>query len=137
MYKLILSIFILLIPFFSYAEEIKEDQMSRERFTAWNDHCKKCHGNGKKATKFGLENKAPLDLFFSIEEKTIEDISNIVRHGHNNMPAYNEKLTEEEINLISKFLKIGNTIQKLENRNEELKPYFEENYLTGEIHINL
>ncbi len=69
-------------------------------------HCATCHGEDGKATKRGLELKAPnlADAKWQ-DSKKDEDILNSIVNGKNKMPRWSEKLKPEEMQALAKYVR--------------------------------
>ena len=131
MKKSVLILILILASFFviatAHGQEINEDMRVEKNFTAWKKHCSKCHGDGERATEFGISKRAPNNLFTTTGEKNIEEIKEYIRNHKDVKSDFKKELTNEEIEVLSKFLKLGFMLQKLQknsNVSDELKPIF-------------
>ena len=101
-------------------EEV-EDAPGKRRWEVWKKHCKKCHGDGYKATKIGLKRGAPDNLFESVSEKNDSLIRDIINDGYEKMQAYRKKLSVEDVEIIVTYLKVGSQLEKLQKINNDLQ----------------
>ena len=120
----------------AYAAQPTEDEIVEQTFTAWRDKCKKCHGNGDAATEFGITSGAPASLFHTAGEKELKEIISFIRDGHKTVPPF-EELSEEEIAILSRFIKLGNMLQKLESNTNEIKPLLRARTIGGKRVLEL
>ena len=98
----------------STADEIKEIQIEKTRHALWENKCKSCHGNGKKATTKGLEHMAPANLFKATGRKPLDDIIGIIENGRKEMPSFRNELSQEEIEIIARYIKIGYMLEAIQ-----------------------
>ena len=96
----------------------KVDLVNVKRFDVWRKQCVKCHGPQGLATEHGTTLDAPENLFISVGSKSIEEITDIVTNGKNKMPAFKETLDKEEIELISRYVRIRRLLWKLEKESK-------------------
>ncbi|NJR73423.1 MAG: c-type cytochrome [Scytonema sp. CRU_2_7] len=68
----------------------------------FNVHCAGCHINGSNIVRRGKNLK--LKALKRYEMDSIEAISSIVANGKNNMSAYKDRLTEQEIQNVSAYV---------------------------------
>lgn len=54
----------------------------------------------------GIETGAPINLFTSVGPKTVEEIAEIIANGKNKMPAFKDKLNNDDISMISRYVRI-------------------------------
>tara|TARA_R110002126_G_scaffold28778_2_gene95791 strand:+ start:4808 stop:5212 length:405 start_codon:yes stop_codon:yes gene_type:complete len=113
--RFILSMLCLLVPLVSLAEEPKT---IREN---WQKHCKKCHGDEGEATKIGLRLKSPENIYEEAQNKTVEEILETIRDGKNKMPAFNKKLTEQEMNELAVHIEYSSLVKKVLDKRERIQ----------------
>lgn len=82
----------------AYSQSIEPNQ-GREIFTI---NCAGCHPNGGNIIRRGknLRSKALQKNGYN----SIDSIEDIVTHGKNNMSAFFDRLSPEEINLVAKYV---------------------------------
>ena len=91
----------------AYAEN--PDYLPGETPILFVKKCKSCQGKDGRATKSGLRRGAPLNIFKAVRGKSADEIQEVIfngvfKDGKKKMPAYKNKLTEKEINEITKSL---------------------------------
>jgi mono/diheme cytochrome c family protein len=69
-------------------------------------HCATCHGTDGKGTKRGQALHAPdfTDIHWQDSKKNDEIINSII-NGKDKMPRWSDKLSREEIELLSKYVR--------------------------------
>lgn len=69
-------------------------------------HCATCHGEDGKGTKRGHELKAPnlADANWQATKKD-EELLNSITNGKNKMPRWSDKLKQEEIQALAKYVR--------------------------------
>ncbi|MDJ0729174.1 MAG: c-type cytochrome [Crocosphaera sp.] len=99
-YSILLTLFFVLLliifPTSALAEEVIDGS---KIFTI---HCAGCHPNGKNIIRRGKNLK--LKALKRNQVDTVESIVNLVTYGKNNMSAYEERLTKDEIKVVSQYV---------------------------------
>ncbi len=99
-YSILLTLFLLLLlivsPTSAFAGEVDD---GAKIFTI---HCVGCHPNGNNIIRRGKTLK--LKALKRNKVDSLDSIINLVTHGKNNMSAYEERLTQDEIQLVSQYV---------------------------------
>ncbi|MDJ0600029.1 MAG: c-type cytochrome [Crocosphaera sp.] len=99
-YSILLTIFFVLLLLISPTSAIADElQKGSKIFTI---HCAGCHPNGKNIIRRGKNLK--LKALKKNKVDTVESIVNLVTYGKNNMSAYEERLTKDEIQAVSQYV---------------------------------
>ena len=79
-------------------------------------HCVLCHGaDGASNTAIGKQLKAPDLRSAEVQSKTDAELTQVITHGQNSMPAFDDKLSAAEIGDVLKYVReLGKTKSKLE-----------------------
>ncbi|MBD2295648.1 c-type cytochrome [Anabaena sphaerica FACHB-251] len=96
---LILFTFCLWIINFTLAANALDTQNGAEIFSV---HCAGCHINGGNIIRRGKNLKKNALKKYGMD--SLESITNIVTNGKNNMSAYKERLTTEEIQNVAAYV---------------------------------
>ncbi|MDJ0842882.1 c-type cytochrome [Crocosphaera sp.] len=99
-FSILVTLFFLLLfiiyPTSALAENVKDGS---KIFTV---HCAGCHPNGNNIIRRGKNLK--LRALKRNKVDTLDAIINLVTYGKNNMSAYEERLTQDEIQLVSQYV---------------------------------
>ncbi|MEL4894659.1 c-type cytochrome [Crocosphaera sp. Alani8] len=96
---LITLLLILLLVFFPITTLAAEVNSGAKIFEI---HCSGCHPNGKNIIRRGKNLK--LKALKKNKVDTLDSIINLVAYGKNNMSAYEERLTKEQIEIVSQYV---------------------------------
>ena len=107
----LIIIVMLLLSSTAYAEDKEDHGLSN-----WKGQCMKCHGTGQNSTAGGSKFGAPDNLYKKALGKSIEEISTIIREGHEKMPSFKGKLTDKEIEELAIFIEYGSYVYKIKQR---------------------
>ncbi len=99
-YSIILTLFVLLLLIIYPTSAIAEEMIdSSKLFTV---HCAGCHLNGNNIIRRGKNLK--LRALKRNKVDNLDAIINLVTYGKNNMSSYEERLTQDEIKLVSQYV---------------------------------
>lgn len=96
---MILVTFLLLISTFTLPASAAETVNSEQIFSV---HCAGCHINGGNIVRRGKNLKKQALKKYGMD--SIEAITSIVTNGKNNMSAYKDRLTEQQIQDVSAYV---------------------------------
>ena len=99
-YCILLTLFWLLLLIFYPTSALAEDVNDGSKI--FTIHCVGCHPNGKNIIRRGKTLK--LKALKRNKVDTLDSIINLVTYGKNNMSAYEERLTQDEIKLVSQYV---------------------------------
>ncbi|WP_107666996.1 c-type cytochrome [Cyanothece sp. BG0011] len=95
-FTVILLLFLVISPTSALAEDMTD---GAKIFTV---HCAGCHPNGKNIIRRGKNLK--LRALKRNNVDSLDAIINLVTYGKNNMSAYEERLTQDEIKMVSQYV---------------------------------
>lgn len=99
-YSIFFTVFLLLFLIFSTTPALAEEVTDGAKiFTV---HCAGCHPNGNNIIRRGKNLK--MRALKRNKVDTLDSIVNIVTYGKNNMSAYEDKLTQDEIKIVSQYV---------------------------------
>jgi len=98
----------------AYANETVDIKTENDMLAIWSSNCKKCHQLNGDPTTIGTKLNAPENIFDLVKESTNEEIAAILLHGKNKMPSFVNKLSKEELAMISRFIKINILIRNFQ-----------------------
>tara|TARA_R110002020_G_scaffold471882_1_gene699365 strand:- start:288 stop:701 length:414 start_codon:yes stop_codon:yes gene_type:complete len=98
----------------AYANEAADIKAENDMAAIWSSNCKKCHQLNGDPTTVGTKLNAPENIFAFAKEKTDEELATILLHGKNKMPSFVNKLSKEELAMISRFIKINILIRNFQ-----------------------
>tara|TARA_R100000008_G_scaffold84537_1_gene72191 strand:- start:29 stop:454 length:426 start_codon:yes stop_codon:yes gene_type:complete len=114
----------------------EEDKVYKETVKVWKK-CKSCHGNINTgdATKVGKKLGAPENIFSNLTKQEMEDLKAFIMNGEGRMPAFKNKLSDEQIELISKFIIFVNNLTKVNRdspaNSDDIKPILFIDYMNN------
>ncbi|EAZ89306.1 c-type cytochrome [Crocosphaera chwakensis] len=99
-YSIFFTVFLLLFLSISPSPVIAEEVTDGSKiFTV---HCAGCHPNGNNIIRRGKNLK--MRALKRNKVDTLDSIIHLVTYGKNNMSAYEEKLTQNEIKVVSQYV---------------------------------
>ena len=98
--SIVLTLFLLLLLIFYPSSAIAQDISDGSKI--FTIHCAGCHPNGKNIIRRGKNLK--LKALKKNKVDTLDSIMNLVSYGKNNMSAYEERLTQNEIKAGSQYI---------------------------------
>ncbi len=99
-YSILLTIFFILLLIIFPTSAIAEEMI--DGYKIFTVHCAGCHPNGNNIIRRGKNLK--LRALKRNKVDTLDTIINLVTYGKNNMSAYEERLTQDEIKLVSQYV---------------------------------
>ncbi len=99
-YSILLTSFFSLLLIFFPASAIAEETIDGSKI--FTIHCAGCHPNGNNIIRRGKNLK--LRALQRNKVDNLDAIINLVTYGKNNMSAYEEKLTQDEIKFVSQYV---------------------------------
>ena len=100
--KHLVLFFLMLLPFCLSATGVAAD--ANEGEATYKARCKVCHGEDGVPKSFAKGSPAFNDQAWK-EATSVEAIEKVVAEGRKRMPAFQNKLTPEEIKAVSAYLK--------------------------------
>ncbi|NUN15618.1 MAG: cytochrome c [Myxococcales bacterium] len=84
---------------------LAQDPPAPDGAALYKGKCKVCHGEDGTRTPAGEKKDAPEKLGPGVAKMSVEDIAKLVKEGKEKMPKFEGKLTDAEIQAVSKWTK--------------------------------
>lgn len=84
---------------------LAQDPPAPDGEALYKGKCKICHGDDGTRTPAGAKKDAPEKLGPGVAKMSVEDIAKLVKEGKEKMPKFEGKLTDAEIQAVSKWTK--------------------------------